>query len=250
MTEAIPMIPNEYIAIDLEMTGLNIKSDVILEIGACHMCNGAVVNTFQALINPHRPLSEKIIELTGITQAMCDEGRELDDILPRLFSFIGELPLLGHNIRFDYSFLKQAAVNRKLSFFAPCIDTLTIARKFLPADQKKTLVALRSFYGIYSDTIHRAVDDALAAAAVYEHLKTDYLAQDASVFLPRAIQLNIKKQQPITVPQKEQLTRLLSHLCAENLCSEYELFISNPIALDQLSRSEASRMIEKLLHYN
>lgn len=247
MSESENLIPTEYIAIDLEMTGLNFKSDVILEIGACHMCDGAVLDTFQTLLHPHRPLSEKIIELTGITQDMCEKGAELDDVLPRLFSFIGELPLLGHNIRFDYSFLKQAAVNRKLPFVAPCIDTLAIARKFLPADQKKTLVALRTFYGINSDTAHRAVDDALAAAAVYEHLKKDFSSADPSVFLPRAIQLNINKQQPITIPQKEQLTRLLSELSAENLCGEYELFISNPIALNQLSRSEASRLIEKIL---
>ena len=97
-----------YLAIDLEMTGLNVKKDRILEIGAIHMEDGEPRGTFSAMINPHGTLSDQIIGLTGITQQMADAGEELADILPRFLAFAGSLPLLGHNLPFDYSFLKQA----------------------------------------------------------------------------------------------------------------------------------------------
>jgi DNA polymerase-3 subunit alpha (Gram-positive type) len=228
-----------YLAVDLEMTGLHVKTDHILEIGAIRMEQGKATGSFEALINPHCRIPQEIIDLTGITQEQADHGEELDDVLPRFLEFMGDLPLLGHNLSFDYMFLKQACLNRGLSFNAPGIDTLRIARRFLPADQKKNLVALRDYFSIHTDQLHRAVADAWAAGQVYEKLLSGHGDLDPEVFLPKPIQISLKKQQPITIPQREQLERLLpSHPDA-------------PITPDEISllnRSEASRLIESLLH--
>lgn len=126
-----------YLAIDLEMTGLNVKKDHILEIGALRMEDGKPTGEFSALINPHCAVPETITQLTGITQEMADAGEELADVLPRFLEFAGDLPLLGHNLSFDYSFLKQAFVNAQLSFERTGIDTLKLARRFLPGEQKE-----------------------------------------------------------------------------------------------------------------
>ena len=228
-----------YLAIDLEMTGLNVKKDRILEIGAIHMEDGEPRGTFSALINPHGTLSDEIIGLTGITQQMADAGEELADILPRFLAFAGSLPLLGHNLPFDYSFLKQACINAGISFERAGIDTLKLARRFLPATQEKKLTSLRELYRLDTGEVHRAVSDALAAALVYERLYSDYGAGAPEAFLPVPLHLNIKKQQPITIPQREQLTRLLS---------ESSDAPGEPVEIDRLTRSEASRLIERLLH--
>lgn len=228
-----------YLAIDLEMTGLNVKKDRILEIGAIHMENGSPRETFSALINPHCTLSSQITGLTGITQQMADAGEELSVVLPRFLAFAGSLPLLGHNLYFDYSFLKQACVNAGIPFERAGIDTLKLARRFLPAAQEKKLTALRTLYRLDTGTVHRATSDALAAALVYERLCCDYGAAAPEVFLPVPMHVNIKKQQPITIPQREQLTRLLS---------ETPDALTEPIAIDRLTRSEATRLIERLLH--
>ena len=227
-----------YLAIDLEMTGLNVKSDRILEIGALRMENGKPAGEFAALINPHCPIPETVTQLTGITQEMADGGEELSDVLPRFLDFAGELPLLGHNLSFDYSFLKQAFVNAKLPFERSGIDTLKLARRFLPKEQKKKLTELRTLFGIDTGAVHRAVSDACAAALVYERLLTDYGEADPDAFTPKPFHVNIKKQQPITIPQKEQLTRLLS---------KHPDKISEPVEIEHLTRSEASRLIERLL---
>ena len=228
-----------YLAIDLEMTGLNVKKDRILEIGALRMENGEPAGEFSALINPHCAIPETITRLTGITQEMADSGEELSEVLPRFLEFSGDLPLLGHNINFDYSFLKQAFINRKQPFERSGIDTLKLARRFLPGEQKKKLTELRTLFGIDTGAVHRAVSDAYAAALVYERLYADYGEPDSDAFSPKPLHLNIKKQQPITIPQKEQLQRLLS---------EHPNKISEPFEIEHLTRSEASRFIERLLH--
>lgn len=227
-----------YLAIDLEMTGLNVKKDRILEIGAVRMSDGQPQETFSAMIHPHVMLSAQITDLTGITQEMADMGEELSVVLPRFLEFAGSLPLLGHNLMFDYSFLKQACVNAGLPFERSGIDTLKLARRFLPASQPKKLTALRELYQIDTGTVHRAASDALAAALVYERLSEEYSAQEPDAFFPVPLLVNIKKQQPITIPQREQLTRLLS-------ASSYD---GDPVDIDHLTRSEASRLIERLLH--
>lgn len=228
-----------YLAIDLEMTGLNVKKDHILEIGAVCMRDGEPHNTFSVIVNPHCTLPTQITDLTGITQQMADEGEELSDVLPRFVEFCGSLPLLGHNLLFDYTFLKQACVNTGLPFEKYGIDTLRLARRFLPAGQKKKLTALRELYQLDTGMVHRAASDALAAALVYERLLSDYGETDPDAFSPVPLLVNIKKQQPVTIPQKEQLTRLLS---------VSSTIVDKPVDIDHLTRSEASRLIERLLH--
>lgn len=229
----------EYIAIDLEMTGLQVKRDRILEIGAVHMQGGKPIAEFSALINPRCAVPGEITKLTGITQKMADGGAELSDILPRFLDFSGELPLLGHNLMFDFSFLKQAMVNAGLPFERTGIDTLGLARTFLPREQKKSLEALRHYFSIDTGTIHRAVSDAYAAALVYENLTRSCGETKPDAFLPKPLHVSIKKQQPATIPQREQLARLLS---------AHPSTLSEPIDFSCLTRSEASRLIERLLH--
>ena len=110
---------NSYIAIDLETTGLNPKTERIIEIGAARVEDGTVVQTYSTFVNPERELDARIRELTGICDDDLKDAPVLDTVLPELLAFCGELPLLGHHVIFDFSFLKRAAVNRKYTFEQP-----------------------------------------------------------------------------------------------------------------------------------
>ena len=213
------------------------KTDRILEIGAVRMEDGRATDTFHALIHPHRTIPEPVTQLTGITQEMADSGEELCDVLPRFLAFANALPLLGHNLSYDFSFLKQAYVNEKQTFERSGIDTLRLARRFLPKEQRKNLEALRAYFSIDTGTVHRAVSDACAAALVYERLRADFYADDPAAFAPVPLRAAIKKQQPLTIPQKEQLQRLLS-ACTVDI-AEIE---PASTSIDRLTRSEASRL--------
>ena len=106
------MIKN-YVALDLETTGLNPKLDKIIEIGAVKVLDGQKADTFSTFVNPGRTLEKRVTELTGITDDTLKDAPVIEEVLPQLLVFLGELPLLGHNILFDFSFLKKAAANQK-----------------------------------------------------------------------------------------------------------------------------------------
>lgn len=96
-----------YVSIDLETTGLNPKRDRIIEIGAIRVEQGQIAEEFSTFVDPGRKLEERITELTGIRDEDLADAPQLDEVFPQLLEFMGELPLLGHSILFDYSFLKK-----------------------------------------------------------------------------------------------------------------------------------------------
>ena len=122
----------DYIAVDVETTGLNPARDRLLEIGAARILNGKVEETYQTFIDAGVEVPERITELTGITDEMRLSGKRPEQAIPEFLEFCGELPILGHNVSFDFGFLKQAAVNQGLTFEREALDTLKIARKLLP----------------------------------------------------------------------------------------------------------------------
>lgn len=230
------MIIENYVAIDLEMTGLNAKRDSILEIGAVRVTNKKTEAEYQALIHPHMELSEEVVELTGITNEMAAKGREMDEVFPEIMDFCGDFLLLGHNVIFDYGFLKQEAMNRNVEFEREGIDTLKIARKLLEPEQKKTLQLLCDRYGIQRAHRHRALDDALAARALYEILEAEYEAARPEIFVPFPLVYKAKKQSPATNRQKKHLKQL----------ADYHKIVLN-VAWETLTKNEASRQIDRLI---
>lgn len=225
---------NSYVCIDLETTGLNPKTDRIIEIGAVKVAEGRVVDTFSTYVNPGRRLEERIVELTGIVQEQVDDAPEITQVLQELIAFLEDYPLLGHRILFDYSFLKKAAVNQKLSFEKQGIDTLWIARCFLPELEKRSLEFLCKHYEIPHHA-HRALADAEATSVLYQKLAAQFYEKDSKPFEPVTLNYNAKKETPITKPQKERLYRLIAQ---HNLTVDYDV--------EKLTRSEASRYTDKI----
>ena len=139
----------DFTAIDVETTGLNPKTEKMIEIGAVKVRDGKIVAKYDSLINPGRKLEERIIELTGITDEMLADAPLPEKVLPEFFDFIGEDILLGHSIMFDYSFLKRAAVNMGLVKSKDNrygIDTLRIARCCLRELESRSLPYLFKYY--------------------------------------------------------------------------------------------------------
>lgn len=225
---------NSYVCIDLETTGLNPKTDKIIEIGAVKVIEGQIVDTFSTYVNPGRKLEERIVELTGIQQTQVDAAPEIKEIMPELIAFLEDLPLLGHRVLFDYSFLKKAAVNQKLTFEKQGIDTLRIARCFLPELEKRSLEYLCKHYEIPHHA-HRALADAEATSVLYQKLAEQFIEKDAKPFEPAPLNYSVKKETPITKPQKERLYRLIQQ---HNLTVDYDV--------EKLTRSEASRYTDKI----
>lgn len=223
----------DYVALDLEMTGLNAKKDTILEVGAVRIRDGRAAAVYGALLRTETALPEKVTELTGITREMAEQGREPEEAMEEFFAFLGEDILVGHNIIYDYGFLKQWAVNHRFPFERSAVDTLKLARKFLPKEQKKNLGSLCGYFDIPLENAHRALDDALAAHKILERLKEQYGDKTEEAFSPRPLVYQAKRQTPATERQKQYLRRYAGHFALEL-----------PENLETMTRSEASRLTD------
>jgi DNA polymerase III epsilon subunit family exonuclease len=96
---------SQFTAFDFETTGLNAASDRIIEIAAIRFINGKPTDNYVKLIHPDRPIPPFITEITGISNSMVMDAPREEDIVDDFFDFLGNDPLIAHNIRFDHQFL-------------------------------------------------------------------------------------------------------------------------------------------------
>lgn len=224
-----------YISIDLETTGLNPKQDRIIEIGAIKVVEGKTVDSFSALVNPGCSLEERIVELTGIRDEELRDVPYIEEIFPELEEFLEDLPLLGHSILFDFSFLKKAAVNQKHTFEKQGVDTLKIARKHLVDLEHRNLDYLCRHYEI-PHRAHRALQDAEATHTLYRKMAEQFDGENENLFQPAPLIYAVKRDVPATKAQKERLYRLLA---------QHKIEWDRDV--ERLTRSEASRFTDKIL---
>ena len=225
----------DYVVIDLEMTGLSARENKIIEVGAARVRGGRVVDTIGYLVDPREPIPPKITELTGITDAMVAGAAEMDAAVEELLDYLGEDVIVGQNVSFDYSFLKQWAVNHKRPLEARCLDTLKLARGILPQDMPKRLENLCTYFQIPRENAHRALDDALETAQVYEKLCDLYEEEGIALPDPKPLVYHAKKQSPATKAQVERLHRYIEE-------KELPPEAIAEIHWETLTRSQASRI--------
>ena len=165
-------LPEKYIVVDLETTGLSPAEHEIIEIGAIKVNKQQIVERFHALVKTKAKIPKTITALTGLSDEILQrEGRELVDILPEFFAFADDLPVVSHNADFDYGFLRAACENCGLPLFSnKCIDTLALARRLVDNVQNYKLTTLLKYFGIESDSAHRSMEDCCHTKQLYEKL--------------------------------------------------------------------------------
>ncbi len=224
---------NEYVVIDVETTGLHPRSDRIIEIGMLKVKEGQVVATYETLVNPAMEISAFVTGLTGITQEELTHAPYIQDVIEDIIAFAEDLPIMGHQISFDYAFVKKAAVQNGFRFEKSGIDTLKLARKYATSVERKTLESLCTHYGI-EHTAHRAKGDALATHMLYEKLLEEYPGAKEEGLVQ--LQYQVKKESPIT---KRQIERLQELITRHDITFVYEL--------EKLTKNEGSRFIDQIL---
>lgn len=227
---------DRYVALDVETTGLDPAKNRLLEIGAVKVEDGKIIGSYGTLIDTGIPIPYRIRELTGITDEMQREGKSLDTAMRELVKFCEGYPILGHNVQFDYGFLKQGAVQCGLRFEKDGIDTLKIARKVLPGMKSRTLPAMCAYYRVDPGNSHRALDDARSAHEIFQKMQTEFGEAFPQAFLFQKMMYSAKKESPITNSQKGYLNDLLKY-------HKIEL----NIRVEDMTKSEASRMIDGII---
>ncbi len=163
-------LPEEFVVIDLETTGLEPETDEIIEIAVIHYKKGfREHNTLETLIKPKNKIPSFITKLTGITQEMVNlNGEELSDFLPKFKLFVGNLRIVTFNSKFDMAFLNNAFTNlgyEKLKNPVSC--ALRMMRRAYPELNSYKLVDLAERGGFNGGVSHRAMADAQKACIVY-----------------------------------------------------------------------------------
>ena len=154
------------IAFDIETTGLDLDRDAIIEIGAVQFKGDRIVAEWSSLLNPGRPLTPFITQLTGISDEMLGGAPRITQVLSELEAFVGDDPILGHNVRFDTSFMAR----RGLFNLNETLDTYDLASVLMPAAGRYGLSALASALAVPVRSAHRALDDAHTTRQVFLQL--------------------------------------------------------------------------------
>lgn len=166
------MNSHSYVVFDLETTGLSTETDEVIEISAIKVINGVISDEFSTLVNPGMIIPYTASEVTGITDAMVADAPRMEVVLKDFVSFIGDMVLVGHNIkRFDMKFIKRDCI-RYLGKEPEnkVIDTLFLSRILLPELDHYSLQDLAHHYGISYDGAHRALADCRINQQVYQCL--------------------------------------------------------------------------------
>ncbi len=156
-------VEDDYVAIDIETTGLD-RSAQIIELGAVRIRRGRKVASYSQLVNP---------QITGITDRDVRHQPTIDKALPRFYAFCGRDTWIGHNIRrFDIPVIAREAQRvgagmPDVSFY----DTMELSQALLPQLDHHRVVDLIRYFGIAKTERHRAADDAAQTAQIFECLK-------------------------------------------------------------------------------
>lgn len=173
-TKILEPVPTDYVVFDFETTGMKPGINSIIEIGAVKVIKGNIDGVFNTLIDPEQFIPHYISNITHITNQMVEGKRTIGDILPEFVSFIGDLPLIAHNARFDMSFLLANAKKQHIEIKNPVLDTLWLSRKFNKECAKHNLAYLTEFFNINLKNAHRAYFDALATNELYKIIQQKY----------------------------------------------------------------------------
>ncbi len=155
----------EYVAFDIETTGLKAEQCDIIEIGAVRLVDGKVVERFDTFIDDGVVIPKNITELTGITKDMLAGAPSSRDALKKFRDFCGSACLVAHNARFDIGFVTHHGEKFGIRFDLPYADTLMLSRYILHDDvPNHKLDTLCAHYNIDMGSHHRADDDANSCA--------------------------------------------------------------------------------------
>ena len=153
-------LSEEYVAFDLETTGLDARGDAVIEIGAVRMKGGEVLDKFETFADPGHPLGAKTVSLTNITDDMLVGAPRPEVAVDRFLDWVGDTPLVAHNAEFDTGFIREYCRRSGRPFDPLYLDTLLLAQYLCPDLSNHKLDTVANHLGLPPFHHHRANDDA------------------------------------------------------------------------------------------
>lgn len=228
---------HDYVVLDLETTGLSPTDCNIIEVGMAKVTNDVYSDEFSSLVNPHNPLPKRITKITGITDDILIDAPSFSEIAERISVFIGDLPVIGHNISFDLSFLSHALDECGIAVNFTYIDTLAVARKAFPTFENHKLETLISELHLAENQTHRALDDVQCTLRLFQKVCDTYSSPLTDILLSCCRPIENCTLLPSDLPLEEKSLTLIgsftfSYSSAQKLISAAGGTISKNITPD------------------
>ena len=172
---AMPLT-GSFVVFDTETTGLDANTEALTEIGAVYVENGKINEDkkFCTFVNPGKPIPARVVELTGINDAMVADAPTPEQAIRSFKEFCGDNILVAHNANgFDMLFLRKAGDKAGVDFSNTYLDTLPMAQALFPGLHNYKLDTINKHLEIPPFNHHRAVDDAMALARIFEVMLSD-----------------------------------------------------------------------------
>ncbi len=195
----------KYAIVDIETTGGLVKRDKITEIAIVLHDGHKVIDQYQTLINPERSIPSFITDMTGITDKMVADAPLFCEVAKEIVLRTEGAIFVAHNARFDYGFLREEFSRLGYAYTRKQLCTVRLSRKLLPQLKSHSLDSLIRHYGLNVDNRHRALDDALATADIFQRMT--YM-QSGSEETSQLINMGIKEARLPTGISLEQLHKL------------------------------------------
>ena len=160
-----------YIVLDVETTGLDVYKERMIEFAAVKLVGNKITERFETLINPEQPIRYSSYLIHNISQEMVEDAPKLPEIMPKILDFIGEHPIVAHNVIFDYNFLNHASkIVYGKEILNRTIDSQALFKEVFPEEVSHGLEALMNRMGVEFTTRHRAMADAEGLALSFPKL--------------------------------------------------------------------------------
>ncbi len=159
-----------YAILDIETTGLSPAREKITEIAIFLHDGTKITDEYSTLINPERKIPYSITQMTGINNRMVENSPRFFEVARKIVEFTEGVIIVGHNVRFDYGFIRQEFLRLGFDFQRETLDTVKVSRKLIPGHPSYSLGKLCKSLCIDNHARHRAAGDALATVKLFELL--------------------------------------------------------------------------------
>jgi predicted DnaQ family exonuclease/DinG family helicase len=249
-----------FVAVDLETTGLDPQKETIIEVGLIHFYKGKIEERFCRTVNPGKTVSDHVLILTGIKQKELFSSPPLEKIIPQIKEFIGDKPLVGHNIGFDISFLEKSFSLNNITY-----DTFNLSRMYLPFIASHSLSSIVEYFKIPYDDAHRAAADAEMTGKIFlemfdlmTNLDPEILKKQLDIMgdkyfegelIKKALDISLckglnRKAYPFEIPVNFRENRRKNDCEKKSLMEEY---FANKLLEDRPSQLKMAELVESSL---
>jgi DNA polymerase-3 subunit epsilon len=189
-----------YAIIDVETTGVNAKSDRITEIAIIIFDGEKIVKEYSSLINPEIKIPYRISQMTGINNQMVASAPKFYELAKDIIEITEDCTFVAHNAAFDYRFIRAEFESLGYTYERKTLDTIKLARKFIPGLRSYSLGKLCDEIGIKINNRHRAMGDAQATVELFKRIYHQHPDLDGVSL--KGLHSNLKKEKIDALPQE------------------------------------------------